>query len=364
MHPYQSIPKYCYWRKAVSEVEPTEVDPVVRGSFAISQHDKVVTAGSCFAQHIGRRLRASGFNYFVTEPANPAVADVVEEDFSYGLFSARYGNIYTPRQLVQLLHRAYGLYEPDEQPWRESDGALIDPFRPTIQPHGFATTLEFEADRAQHFRAIRKAIEELDVFIFTMGLTEAWEAKSDGAIFPVCPGVSGGTFDPARYRFVNFGVEVAAQDMRIAIEYILSKNPAAKFILTVSPVPLIATMEDRSVMVSTTYSKSVLRVVAEMMQAAFPSVVYFPSYEIICGSFNRGSYFAADFRSVTEAGVDHVMRLFMRHYAKTAADTDISVERTERIVSVESTHMIAMEKVAQTLCDEELLDSGLNLKAK
>jgi hypothetical protein len=362
MHPYKSIPQYAFWRKAISEIDPAEVDPVVRGAFAISPKDKVVTAGSCFAQHIGRRLRSSGFNYFVTEQAHPVVADVVDEDFSYGLFSARYGNIYTSRQLIQLLHRAYGLFEPAEQPWLGVNGALIDPFRPTIQPHGFATRLEFYADRAQHFRALRKAIEELDVFIFTLGLTETWEAKGDGAVFPVCPGVSGGTFDLANYRFVNFGVEAVARDMRCAIEFILAKNPAARFLLTVSPVPLIATMEDRSVIVSTTYSKSVLRVAADMMQAEFPSATYFPSYEIICGNFNRGQYFGADLRSVTEAGVDHVMRLFMRHYASTEVPEPVGVEKIKPATSLQSKHIAGMERVAQALCDEELVDSGWRLK--
>jgi hypothetical protein len=32
----------------------------------------------------------------------------------------------------------------------------------------------------------------------------------------------------------------------------------------------------------------VLRVAAAMLEAAFPSVAYFPAYEIVCGNFNRG----------------------------------------------------------------------------
>jgi hypothetical protein len=359
-HPYQSLANYAFWRKAICNVEPAEVDPVVRAPFTISRRDKVVTAGSCFAQHIGRRLRAAGFNHFVTETVHPIVDDVVGDDFSYGLFSARYGNIYTARQLLQLLRRAYGVFEPDERLWREADGSLIDPFRPLIQPGGFATELELESDRMQHFRAVRKAIEGLDVFIFTLGLTEAWESRADGAVFPVCPGVSGGEFDATRFRFVNFGVEAVVSDMTAAIEFILSKNTSAKFILTVSPVPLIATMEDRSVIVSSTYSKSVLRVAAEVVQSKSSSVAYFPSYEIICGGFNRGRYFAHDQRSVTEAGVDHVMRLFMRHYASNDAQEDLSVEESKRVSSLQGKHTVAIDQVVEALCDEQLLDGEWN----
>jgi hypothetical protein len=356
-NPYQLVPNYGFWRKSISDVAAADVDPVVRARFVISRHEKVVTAGSCFAQHIARRLAASGFNHFVTEAANPAFWDVVDQHDSYGIFSARYGNIYTARQLLQLLRRAYGLFEPAEPPWITADGALIDPFRPLVQPGGFATRLEFEADRVQHFRAVRKAIDEVDIFVFTLGLTEAWEAKADGAVFPICPGVSGGTFDPNRYQFVNFGVNAVATDLSAALAFILSKNPRARFILTVSPVPLVATMEDRSVLVSTTYSKSVLRVAAEMMQAEFPSVAYFPSYEIICGNFSRGNYFASDLRSVTEAGVDHVMRLFMRHYGA-VSEAGHDAEAVTQAASAESRHVEVMERIAAALCDEELLDRG------
>src|SRR5208337_4041953 len=91
-----------------------------------------------------------------------------------------------------------------------------------------------------------------------------------------------------------------------------------RFILTVSPVPLIATMEDRSVLASTTYSKSVLRVAAEEIAGRYDEVAYFPSYEVITGNYTRSRYFDEGLRDVTEEGVSHVMRLFMKHYADDA----------------------------------------------
>ena len=125
-------------------------------------------------------------------------------------------------------------------------------------------------------------------------------------------------------------------------------------ILTVSPVPLIATMENRSVLVSTTYSKSVLRVAAEVVAKRYDFVAYFPSYEIITGGFNRGSYFAEDLRSVTEAGVAHVMRLFMRHYADEAQSSPVRGPGELDRQAVEA-HTSFMEKAATVICDEEAL---------
>ena len=41
---------------------------------------------------------------------------------SAGLFTARYGNIYTSHQLLQLLRRTYGTFVPQDNAWTEPDG--------------------------------------------------------------------------------------------------------------------------------------------------------------------------------------------------------------------------------------------------
>jgi hypothetical protein len=128
----------------------------------------------------------------------------------------------------------------------------------------------------------------------------------------------------------------------------------ARFILTVSPVPLVATMEDRSVLVSTTYSKSVLRVAAEEVAAAQGGVAYFPSYEVITGNHASGRYFAEDLRDVTEAGVAHVMRLFMRHYVAGGTPAPLPVKRSEPEADKSGREL---EEAVAVLCDELLLDT-------
>jgi GSCFA family len=59
-----------------------------------------------------------------------------------------------------------------------------------------------------------------------------------------------------------------------------------------------------------------LRVACEKIVKSCKNVAYFPSYEIVTGGFGKTSYFAEDCRSVTEEGVAHVMRVFMRHHVR------------------------------------------------
>jgi hypothetical protein len=356
-HPYKNLPHYNRWSSAVGNVDYPDVDPVAKFPFTVNSDEKVATAGSCFAQHIARRLKGSGYNYFVTEPGHPLASEELAERFNYRVFSARYGNIYTTRQLVQLLERAYGERTPAQDFWRLPDGRYVDPLRPTVEPGGFSSLEELEVDRIQHLASVRKMFEELDVFVFTLGLTEAWVDREDGTVFPICPGVAGGDFDPNRHVFKNFRLEEIVSDLNFVIGRILSLNPKARFILTVSPVPLAATAEDQHVLVSTTLSKSVLRVACDEIVRSQPSRLgYFPSYELITGSFNRGRYFGTDLRSVTDEGVGHVMRLFMKHVAG-----DTSISQTPRSSDDAAlVRLSQLQAVQQVVCDEEMLDFGRN----
>lgn len=350
-HPYRGLPDYQFWRKEPGIDDPAAFDPVVGTSFIVAPTDAVVTAGSCFAQHVARFLADNGFNYLVTETLDQAIDPSVARAFNYGLFPARYGNVYTARQLRQLLERAYGLFAPLAAVWEGEAGTVVDPFRPQIQPGGFLCAAELEHDRAVHFAAVRRAFEEMDVFVFTLGLTEAWLDTRDGAVYPLAPGVAGGKYDPVVHGFQNFTVEETSADLQWSIDFIRARNPDVRIVITVSPVPLNATALDRHVFTSTTYSKAVLRIAAEQVCTANPDCDYFPSYEIITSPFSRGAYYAEDCREVRPEGVKHVMSLFLKHYAK--VDQPLAQRPTGAAPTAPKTKSV--EGLLQTLCDEEAI---------
>ncbi|HTG74010.1 MAG TPA: GSCFA domain-containing protein, partial [Terriglobia bacterium] len=339
-----------------------DVDPVGEFGLKIRPDMKVATAGSCFAQHIARYLKKSGFNYYVAEPGHPILPLKVREANNYGLYSARYGNIYTALQLWQLMQRAYGHFHPKDDCWKQAEDVYLDPFRPSAQPGGYVSEVEMRFDREQHLACVRQMFENLDVFVFTFGLTECWVSSVDGAAYPICPGVEGGAFDPASYLFRNETVDDVVGEMTEFLTMLARVNPKAQVILTVSPVPLMATARrDQHVLAATTYSKSVLRVAAEMLTLRFQNVHYFPSYEIITGSFNRGAYFADDLRNVLETGVSHVMGLFMKH----ATSGEVSAEATAAPASIPPSEKLEAEveemqrraqEIVEVECDEVALD--------
>ena len=254
INPYSSLPADRYWRRAVASIPPFALDPSRPADFMISLEDRVASAGSCFAQEVARVLRRAGCNFLATEDVPPG------GDETHANFSAQFGNVYTTRQLVQLFARASGTFSPALEAWQGPDGRWVDPFRPRMVPGGFDTAGDVVAARDRHLAAVARMFEELDVFIFTFGLTEGWRHCRDGAALPLAPGVAGGEWDPGEFAFVNARVSDMVEDMLRVVDQLAAVNPGARVVLTVSPVPIVATLEDRHVLTSSTYTKSALRV--------------------------------------------------------------------------------------------------------
>jgi hypothetical protein len=351
-HPYVDLPPRAYWRTAVSDVSPLVMADLYRPRFAIDTGMRITAAGSCFAQHISKEFKKRGFNFLDVEPAPPQMPAEAARNFGYGLYSARYGNVYSMRQLLQMFERAAGRFVPRERLW-QSESRFFDPFRPSIEPGGFASAAEVERDIAYHLGCVASLLLQTDVFVFTFGLTEAWVDAEDGAVFPTCPGTVAGTFDATRHRFVNFTYPDVLADAEAFIALARRANPAMKFLFTVSPVPLTATASDSHVLPATVYSKSVLRAVCGDLVARHDGVDYFPSYEMVASHPFRASFFDPNLRTVAEPGVAHVMNTFFAaHGAKVPAKDGNALRRPPAARAVAKT-----ADDDDVICDEEILET-------
>lgn len=340
-HPYLSYPSRQFWSKAVA----TGYDASSVGdcpTSLIRSGDKIMTAGSCFAANLISHIEQAGFTHVKTEYTHPFYKKIPLENMSYGKFSAGYGNVYTVRQLYQLLLRSLGEFSPVEDRW-EVDGKIIDPFRPALA-YASRSHYEFDIITAAHLRAVKCAFLKANIFIFTLGLTEAWASKADGAVYPVCPGTILGEYDPKRHEFVNFDVNEVIADLHMFITRLRQLKRDIRVILTVSPVPLVATAEPRHILAATTYSKAVLRVAAETAIREFRNVYYFPAYEIITGPQAPVDYFESDRRKVSKQGVEAVMAAFFAN-----CDTNIP----NKVVDKTNTSAQKIEKLSARLSDAE-----------
>ncbi len=310
-HPYADLPARAFWRSGVLEADISDFADLYRPVQPIDRDTAIATAGSCFAQHIGRALRQAGCAVLDAEPAPQVMPDDIAHRFGYRLFSGRYGNIYTARQLRQLLEDAAQGHVDERFVWTTPQQRFVDAFRPNVEPEGLGSVNEVLLHRDYHLEKTAQMLRSAEVFVFTLGLTEAWQDHETGRVFPVCPGVIAGQFDQTQHEFVNFRYGEIVEDLE-AIRTLLHRfRPGMEMLLTVSPVPLTATASGAHVLDATGRSKAALRAAAADFAEDHGDVGYFPSYELVTSPAAGGPWFAPNLRSVLPEGVDRVMNVFL-----------------------------------------------------
>lgn len=340
-HPYSSLPARSFWRTAVAEPEPADIDGLWTPKFPLGQDDPTLTVGSCFARHIGRTLLELGRNWHDAEPAPPGLTPEERTARQYGVFSFRTGNVYTAAMLRQWLAWAVGAEDPGTESW-VAGGRHFDPFRPSVEPAGYPSAEEMLAAREATLAAVRRAIGAARCLIFTLGLTEAWHERGTGVVYPVCPGTVRGSFDPDRHVFVNHDFARVQKDLLAVAALAGTLNPRLRILLTVSPVPLTATATGQHALTATTYSKSVLRAVAGQLAYDDERFDYFPAYELITGAPFRAGFYEPNLRDVSADGV----RFVMGRFAAALADASTPGRSADPLAP----------RGADQFCDDAVLD--------
>jgi len=356
-NPYQSLDERAFWAPSVGRKDALEISNLWEPKWPLRRRMRIATFGSCFAQHFGRSLASRGYHWLDAEPAPSVVSEETAKAYNYGVFSARTGNIYSVSLLNQWVEWALGKTKVPEEVWEEN-GRFYDPFRPAVEPNGFASSEEVLASRELTIEAFGNALKNSNLFVFTLGLTESWWNSNEGYEYPICPGTVAGTFDEAQHEFRNQDYPFVKNCLVKAVRLIKSANPRIKILLTVSPVPLTATKSKNHVLVATTYSKSTLRAVATDVADNFAFVDYFPSYEIISSPPFEGRFYSENKRGVEQEGVDHIMRNFFA-CMHTKYPNFVPFEEGESRLNKEKSKLENSPEETTTVddlvCEEELL---------
>lgn len=247
----------------------------------ISRDTKVLTFGSCFAQRLRGYLRR---------------LDIPQHEVKY--------------KQIPIVHAAAGL---------NTTFAIRQQFEWAWEGRTFDEALWFDEDKEElpalekYRDETRKAFNETDVFIITLGLSEVWYNKQSGDVF--WRGVLVDNYDKDVHGFRVSTVQENIDNLNKIIELGQKYRPNAKFIFTLSPVPLKATFRPVGAVTATSVSKAILRVAVDEVvreHAGKDLVYYWPSYEII-KEYCKDPY-QSDNRHVRPKVVVWMMDQFARHY--------------------------------------------------
>jgi hypothetical protein len=331
INPYDNYENSSFWSKNISNKPLGNIDITQElEKFTFSKNDKVMSIGSCFAQHTSNFLQSKNYNYLLYEK-------------NYTHFSAKYGNVYTIEQGKQLLERAINK-DPEGEVWiNYKIKKYIDSFRPRIFDKGFSTVEEVKSERIKHLESTLRAFKDCDVLIYTLGLTEGWKSKNTGQVFQIAPGVDGGSFDALLHESFNSSLSEVVDNLQIFISQVRSVNPKVKILISVSPVHLAATHTKSNVLIASIESKMKLRLATTEILKQNNSVYYFPSLEYIFALSQTGALYGNNRRDINELGVNLVMSMFAKTYLGEFAK--------EESYSKSNQDMLNREVV----CDEEVL---------
>lgn len=273
----------------------------------MQRQDKVYAIGSCFARGVENAL----FGYNVEVLSRTSEFDSLPS--MNGELQIGYSNKYNTHSILNELRWALDPQAvfPQESIAEIEPDKFCDPHsNPSLEPADFRETLR----RRNLMQAVTKRITECRVVIVTLGLAEVWRDRLAGTFLNTTPLPAAFRRFPGRYEFhvSSFAENLANLE---EIFEILARygHPNTEIVVTVSPVPLYSTFSDQDIVIANTYSKSMLRAVAQEWAGRHPAVHYFPSYEIVLNS-DRSLAWERDLRHVRGEVVLHIMKLFLDHY--------------------------------------------------
>src|SRR5438046_1459206 len=295
--------KYAFQRLRQTWFTP-KIDP----KFKLQRDDKFYAIGSCFARGLEFALRK---RKFAVESAAPEFARL--QPVNKALSGLGFTNKYNTFSILNELRWALDpeAVFPIDSIVQVTESTWFDPhITPTLELAGLQETL----DRRAMLQTVSKRIANCRAVIITLGLVEVWRDCEVDVYTNSTPARSVLKTQPKRYEFhvTSFAQNWANLE---AIHALLTRycHPEVRIVITVSPVPLMATFSKMDVVVANTYGKSLLRAVAQEWAATHLNVDYLLSYEIVQNS-SRAAVWERDLRHVTGAGVQQIMELFLRNY--------------------------------------------------
>ncbi len=244
---------------------------------------RVLAVGSCFAQHFTLWLAEHGFNRtFPNSPYNALL---------------RFGSQFESAAVIaQQFRWIFDELDPATLLWIDKNRQII------------AATEEGKKEG-------RATLEQTDVLILTLGLSEVWYDKVSGE--PLWRVLTENTFDPQRHVFRVETTAATIESLHIIENLRCKYLPNLKIVFTLSPIPLKTTSRPTSAITANCASKAILRAALDEFLQSHSALLnkhlfYFPSYELVTEYFVDP--FQEDRRHLVPMVPNMIISFFAKHY--------------------------------------------------
>ena len=256
----------------------TEINPHP-APFLIDDQTRIITGGSCFAEHTGNFLKQHWFNVRV----NP------------------FGTMFNPHSLANILDRVVEnrLFSPDDIFYHDGQWKSFELY--TLFNHPGKDT--YLARINDLISSVRRFLKQADIMILTYGTAQIFVEKQTGKRVANCHKIPASRFEKQM---------LTADEIYRLTEHIYATvrrlNPVMKFIFSVSPVRYL-----QDGLTANAQSKArLLDAVISFTRKHKAGTYYFPAYEIFTDDLRDYRFYAADLIHPGEQGIRYVTEIFTR----------------------------------------------------
>ena len=232
--------------------------PEIEPKFRFRPEDKFYAIGSCFARGIEHTLAQRQIPVESAAPEFVKLQPVNKEVTGLG-FTNKY-NTFSILNEIRWALDAEAVF-PLDSIVQVTESTWFDPHTtPTLELAGLEETLE----RRALMQIVTKRVAQCRAVIITLGLIEVWRDCEVDVYTNSIPARQVLKTQPERYQLHLTGFAQNWANLE-ATHALLTRygHPDVRIVITVSPVPLLATLSKMDVVVANTYGKSLLRAVAQ-----------------------------------------------------------------------------------------------------
>jgi hypothetical protein len=302
-------PMAVFWPDPTNKARPNSkynMLPYVNKYPIMNIDTPIGSAGSCFAFEMARYFQTQNYNYVITERSDDPNLGVFVDGYSpkdkIAKFCANFGILFNTPSFKQLAEKAFKVREFDKIVYITDSGYYFDPYRENVY---FSSQDAYLDDYEKHIAAVKEALLKCEVFVVTLGLNECWELH-DGTVMSRNPRTNINHLVKHKTLTVQENVDNIQEFFNI----IKTHNPKFKLIISVSPIPFLATgrADEQHIISANCHSKAVLRVAADQLVSENEDMYYLPSYELITECIKNA--WEDDTRHVTPDAVEKVVNMF------------------------------------------------------
>lgn len=242
--------------------------------------DHVWMSGSCFAEHIGKKL----------------------DRYKYHVLTNPFGILYNPASIANSLKRI-----TEQSYYGSAELTEYEGLYHSMDHHGSFS----RRDKENVLKKINASIDEASAhlrkssFIFiSLGTSKVYRFRESGKLAG-----NNHKLPLSNFQEENLNVDDCVQILENIFSIISVHAPGAKLIWTVSPV-----RHTKDGLIENQRNKAVLLLSIRDMISRHPETSYFPAYEIMIDQLRDYRYYAKDLVHPSELAVDIIWELFTQVY--------------------------------------------------